>query len=66
MLDKVIVQAISDAVEANNQPKELSEKLVSWLDHLTQGNEDISNQESARRRCKVCFEVISESNSEKV
>jgi hypothetical protein len=55
MLDNKIKQAIKEAVAETNQPGELTKKLTSWLENLTEGNEQISVKESYARRCEHCF-----------
>ncbi|MCZ4245464.1 CxC ATPase DNA modification system associated small protein [Pedobacter punctiformis] len=57
MIHKKIKSAIEAAVAQEGQPPELAAKLVAWMEQLMEGNEDIADQETYRRRTGVCFET---------
>ena len=64
MLDNKIKQAIMEAVAEEKQPVELAEKLISWIENLSEGNEQISAKESYKRRCEHCLDAtITNKNS---
>jgi len=58
MLEKEIKQAIVDAVKEEQQPSELADKIIAWMENLVDGNEDIVSPNSYTRRCDICFEAI--------
>jgi hypothetical protein len=57
MLNKKIKSAIEAAVAQEGQPAELATKLVSWLEQLMDGNEDIADSEAYTRRTGICFDA---------
>lgn len=57
MVDNKIKQAIIEAVAEEKQPAELAEKLISWIENLSEGNEQISVKENYTRRCEHSFDA---------
>jgi hypothetical protein len=57
-MNQKIKDAIDAAVAAENQPPELSKRLVAWMESLTEGNEDITNQASYTQRSGLCFDTV--------
>jgi hypothetical protein len=57
MLDSKIKQAIIEATAEERQPAALAEKLISWIENLSEGNEQIHVKESYKRRCEHCLDA---------
>lgn len=57
MLDENIKKAIHEAVAEEQQTPELAEKLISWMENLAEGNEQITSKESYSRRSEHCFDA---------
>ncbi|RZJ90681.1 MAG: hypothetical protein EOO20_07430 [Chryseobacterium sp.] len=57
MLDENIKKAINEAVSAEGQTAELAGKLISWIENLSEGNEQITSKESYARRSEHCFDA---------
>lgn len=58
MLDQRIKAAIRQAVEKNNQPIELADKIIAWIESLSEGNEAITDRDKYLQRCELCFNTI--------
>lgn len=57
MLDENIKKAINEAVTEEQQSPILAEKLISWIENLSEGNEQITSKESYARRSEHCFDA---------
>lgn len=57
-IDLIMKEAIVEAVESGDQSKELSQKIVAWLNALISGNEDISNDEDALRHLELLYNEV--------
>jgi hypothetical protein len=57
MINKKVKNAIEAAVAQEGQPPELAAKLVAWMEHLMDGDEDIADKDKYLRRANVCFEA---------
>ena len=57
-IDPIMKEAIFEAVEHAGQSKELSQKIIAWVNALISGNEDISNDEDAMRRLELLYNEV--------
>jgi hypothetical protein len=57
-VDPFMKEAIFKAVDSANQSKELSQKIIAWLNALLSGNEDISNDEDALRHLELLYNEV--------
>ena len=58
-LDPRIRQAVKDAVHDSDQPSNLGEKLIHWLEALTSGNEKLEDRDSVERHLELLYEAVS-------
>lgn len=49
-LDKSITESVVEIVSKNNQPKELSTKILSWLEAIHSGSESLEDRNSSLTR----------------
>ena len=52
MIEKQITAAVEQACEEYAQPEEVAEMLVTWLEQLALGNEDVFDEDSYKNRLK--------------
>jgi hypothetical protein len=57
-LDKKIAAAVRAAVTAEGQPAAVADRLIAWLDSLSDGNESLANLETTNRFLNDLFESI--------
>jgi hypothetical protein len=57
-LDKKIAAAVRAAVTAEGQPAAVADRLIAWLDSLSDGNESLANFETTNRFLNDLFESI--------
>lgn len=57
-LDKKIATAVRAAVTAEGQPSAVADRLIAWLDSLSDGNESLGNVETTNRFLNDLFESI--------
>lgn len=53
-----VVAALKAAVNDAGQPKEVAQRLVSWLDALATGNADISDNNEAATRISDLLDLV--------
>jgi hypothetical protein len=53
-----VVAALKAAVSEANQPKELAQRLVSWLDALATGNAEITDESEAAKRISDLLDLV--------
>jgi hypothetical protein len=58
MLELTIQKAIKSAVAKKEQPEELATKIISWMEKLTEGDEEITDKSQYVRRCQICLDTI--------
>ncbi|MDP2398361.1 MAG: hypothetical protein Q8M53_08415 [Burkholderiales bacterium] len=58
MLDKTIQEAINSAVRDAGQKKQLSNKLLAWVESVVSGNEDIHDPDSSIRHLELLFDAV--------
>lgn len=56
-MNEKIKNAIEVAVASEQQPPELSKKIIAWMENLIDGNEDIADASSYTQRCGLCFDT---------
>ena len=61
-LNDKIKKAIETAVKDEGQPAELANKLIAWMESLTEGNEQVADVAEYTKRCKLCFDTTSVKN----
>ena len=52
MIEKQITAAVEQACEEYAQSEEVAEMLVTWLEQLALGNEDVFDEDSYKNRLK--------------
>ena len=53
-----VAAALRAAVTNAGQPKEVAQRLVSWLDALATGNADISDDNEAAKRISDLLDLV--------
>ena len=57
-VNDTVVAALKAAVNAAGQPKEVAERLVSWLDVLATGHPDITDKHEAAKRISDLLDLV--------
>ncbi len=57
-LDKKIAAAVRAATAAEGQPVQVANRLIAWLETLSEGNETLANVETTNRFLNDVFESI--------
>jgi hypothetical protein len=57
-LDKKIENAVRAAVTAESQPDAVADRLIAWLEALSDGNETLGNVDTTNRFLNDLFESI--------
>jgi hypothetical protein len=55
MLDAKIAEAIMEATRAKDQPPELAEKLIRWMDDLVRDVETLDVRDAVDRRMELLY-----------
>lgn len=58
MLEENIKKAVRHACEEYKQSEELADLLITWLDQVAQGNEEIHDENSYRSRLRTILPEI--------
>lgn len=53
-----VVAALKAAASEADQPKEVAQRLVSWLDALATGNADITDNSEAAKRISDLLDLV--------
>lgn len=53
-----VVAALKAAANDANQPKEVAQRLVAWLDALATGNAEITDENEAAKRISDLLDLI--------
>ena len=56
-LDKSITESVVEIVENNNQPADLANKILSWLDSVHSGQESLDDKNSYLNRIEVLLDA---------
>lgn len=56
-LDKSITESVIEIVKKNNQPADLSTKILSWLDAVHSGQESLDDKNSYLNRIEVLLDA---------
>jgi hypothetical protein len=56
-LDKSITESVLEIVEKNNQPADLANKILSWLDAVHSGQESLDDKNSYLNRIEVLLDA---------
>lgn len=56
-LDKSITESVIEIVEKNNQPSDLANKILSWLDAVHSGQESLDDKNSYLNRIEVLLDA---------
>ena len=56
-LDKSITESVIEIVEMNNQPADLANKILSWLDAVHSGQESLDDKNSYLNRIEVLLDA---------
>jgi len=56
-IDKRILEAIRTATDEFDQPEQLSNRIVAWMEELAAGNEDVNDDSAAQRRLESIFDA---------
>jgi hypothetical protein len=56
--EQEIKESINKAVQKNEQPEAVAEKLHKWFDEVVRGNEHIDNREAVYRRLDTICAAI--------
>ena len=56
-LDKSITESVIEIVEKNNQPTDLANKILSWLDAVHSGQESLDDKNSYLNRIEVLLDA---------
>lgn len=57
MIDPRVTDAIRKATADLDQPPAVADRLLSWLDALTEGNELLTNVDDTARRCQLVYDA---------
>jgi hypothetical protein len=57
-LDRKIAEAVKAAVAAEEQPVAVADRLIAWLDTLSDGSESLANLDTTSRFLNDLFESI--------
>ncbi len=57
-LDKKIAAAVRSAVTKEEQPQAVADRLIAWLEALSDGNESLGNIDTTNRFLSDLFESI--------
>jgi len=57
-IDKIVRIAVEEAVAANHQGPDVAKKIVAWIEALSEGNEELSSDDSAERHLAVLYESV--------
>ena len=57
-LDRKIAEAVKVAVAAEEQPVAVADRLIAWLDALSDGSESLANLDTTSRFLNDLFESI--------
>ncbi len=58
MVNDKIKKALEQAVFDANQKPELASKLLSWMDNVVNGNENINDASRYSERCEISFNSV--------
>ncbi|MFG1878144.1 CxC ATPase DNA modification system associated small protein [Sphaerisporangium sp. NPDC049003] len=58
-LDRRIKEAIREAVEEEHQPESVSALLISWMEEVASGREDIQDDNQAVGRLELIYDQVS-------
>jgi hypothetical protein len=53
-----VIAALKEAVMEADQPKEVAQRLVSWLEALAKGNAELDSENEAARRISDLLETV--------
>lgn len=56
-LDKSITESVIEIVEKGNQPADLANKILSWLDAVHSGQESLDDKNSYLNRIEVLLDA---------
>lgn len=56
-LDKSITESVIEIIEKNNQPTDLANKILSWLDAVHSGQESLDDKNSYLNRIEVLLDA---------
>jgi hypothetical protein len=56
-LDKSITESVIEIVKKNNQPADLANKILSWLDAVHSGQESLDDKNSYLNRIEVLLDA---------
>ncbi len=56
-LDKSITESVIEIVENNNQPADLANKILSWLEAVHSGQESLEDKNSYLNRIEVLLDA---------
>lgn len=55
---QIMKDAISETVKDENQSKQLSHKIIAWLNALISGNEDIGDKDASLRHLELIYDEV--------
>lgn len=58
MINDKIKKALEQSVFDANQKPELANKLLSWIESVVKGNENINDTAKYSERCEICFDNV--------
>jgi hypothetical protein len=58
MVDERIKDSIREAVEMQNQPEAVADKIIKWFENVSEGNESIDDKDDYRRRLDNLFSAL--------
>ena len=58
MIDVRVRAAVFEAAKDLNQPLVVAERIVSWLEALSEGNEQINDRDETKRRCERIYDAV--------
>jgi len=55
---QIMKDAIIETVNKENQNKQLSQKIIAWLDALISGNEEIGDKDASLRHLELIYAEV--------
>lgn len=57
-MDSRIKSSIRTAVEEEEQPEQVAEKLIKWFENVANGNETLDDKSDYKRRVKGLYDAV--------
>ena len=59
MIDARVKTAINEAAETLGQPSNVADRIISWLEAISEGNAEMNDRDDTKQRCELIYKAVS-------